>query len=163
MCAEISDPNNDLSDDANEYFIDQIDSIIEKNQYKLTNREFAESDYKNALELAFRFNQLYYRDKKIYIKFISKLLIPVLSNKSQAEMIWELKEKYNFGLNIIPKFLNKVTKLLGDNKIWIESLESCFLQDYDSSIELMEYYLANDNDKFENAAPKLWVYLWTNL
>ncbi len=156
MCAEISDPNNDLSDDANEYFIDQIDSIIEKNQYKLTNREFAESDYKNALELAFRFNQLYYRDKKIYIKFISKLLIPVLSNKSQAEMIWELKEKYNFGLNIIPKFLNKVTKLLGDNKIWIESLESCFLQDYDSSIELMEYYLANDNDKFENAAPKLW-------
>ena len=157
ICAEISDPNNDLSDDPKKYFLDQIDSIIEKNQNKLTIREFSERDYKNALELAFRFNQLYYSDKKKYIKYISKLLIIVLNNKSQSEMVWELKEKYNFGLNIVPKFLNKVTKLLGDNKIWIESLESCFLQDYDSSIELMEYYLANDNDKFENAVPKLWA------
>ncbi len=154
--AEIVDPDCNLGDPANEYFIEQIEDIIRKKQKILTGREFSGSDFQHAIELAFRFNDLKYSDKDEYLKFISGILIIVINNKKQAEYVWVSKEKLNVRLNIVPKLLNKVSRLIGDKKIWIESLESCFLQDYDSSIELMEYYHANDIVKFENAAIKLW-------
>jgi hypothetical protein len=155
-CAEIADPYCNLGDPANEYFIGEIENIILLNQNKRTIREFTDSDFQHAIELAFRFNDLKYRDENEYLKFISGVLIIIINNKKQAEYVWASKEKFNVRLNNVPKLLNKVTRLIGDKKIWIESLESCFLQDYDSSIELMEYYHANDNAKFENGAINLW-------
>ena len=154
--AEIVDPYCNLGDPANEYFLNLVDDIIRKSQKMLTNREFKNSDFQHAIELAFRFNDLKYSDKDEYLKFISWILISVIKNKKQAENVWSWKEKLKVRLNIVPKLLNKVTSLIGDKKIWLENLESCFLQDYDSSIELMEFYLANDRVKFENAAIKLW-------
>jgi hypothetical protein len=154
--AEIVDPYCNLGDPANEYFLELIEDIIRKSQKILTNRDFKNSDFQNAIELAFRFNDLKYSDKDEYLKFISGILIAVINNKKQAEHVWAWKEKLNVRLNIVPKLLNRVTSLIGDKKIWLESLESCFLQDYDSSVELMEYYLVNDKVKFENTAIKLW-------
>ncbi|MEI6141953.1 MAG: hypothetical protein WCP85_21960 [Mariniphaga sp.] len=156
-CAEINDPDNNLGDPANDYFLDILKDILSTNQKKLEARMFSTSDCRNSIELTFRFNALYYSDKKKYVKFISEIFIPTINNKTDASQVWSMKEEFNFPLNIVPKLLNKVTRLIGDKKIWIESLESSFLQDFDSSIELMEHYLATDPDKFENTASDLWI------
>ena len=155
--AEINDPGNNLGDPANDYFLGELKDIILKNQKELESRMFSESDCKNSIELTFRFNALYYIDKEEYTKFISDIFFLTIKNKTDASVVWSLKGEFNFPLNIVPKLLNKVTRLIGDKKIWIESLESSFLQDFDSSIELLDHYLANDPDKFEVVAPDLYI------
>ena len=155
--AEINDPDNNLGDPANEYFLDILTDILSKNQKNLETRMFSTSDCQNSIELTFRFNALYYSDKKKYAKFISEIFIPTINNKATASVVWILKGEFNFPLNIVPKLLNKVTRLIGDKKIWVESLEISFLQDFDSSIELLDHYLSTDPDKFENAAPDFWI------
>lgn len=155
-CAEIVDPYCNLGDPANEYFIERIENIILISKDIPTTRLFTDSDFQHAIELAFRFNNLKYSDKNEYLKFISGILITAVNDKKQAEYVWGANEKFKVRLNIVPKLLNKVTRLIGDKKIWVESLESCFLQDYDSSIELMEYYHTNDKVKFETGAINLW-------
>lgn len=155
-CAEINDPYSNLGDPANEFFIDETEKIIKGNQQNLANRTFNPIDCKNATELVFYFNNRYYEGENEYLQFISDILIAVVKDKSQAMIVWEAKQKFNVGLNAVPSLLNKVTKLIGDKKIWIESLESCFLQDFETSKELMDYYHSNDSNKFEKSAPGLY-------
>ena len=155
--AEINDPDNNLGDPANDYFLGELHDIMLKNQRELESRIFSDSDCQNSIELAFRFNAKYYSDNEEYTHFISGIFIPTINNKETASVVWSLKGEFNFPLNVVPKLLNKVTRLIGDKKIWIESLESSFLQDFDSSIELMDHYLANDPDKFEVMAPDFWI------
>ena len=151
-CAEINDPYSNLGDPANDFFIDETKKIIKGNQQNLANRTFNPIDYKNATALAFHFNNQYYKDENEYLQFISDILIEVVKDKTQAMIVWEAKQKFNVGLNAVPNLLNKVTKLIGDKKIWIESLESCFLQDFETSKELMDYYHSNESNKFEKSA-----------
>jgi len=162
-CAEINDPDNNLGDLANEYFIDELKKLVKESHESLAIRVFAEIDYQNALELAFRFDALYYGEEKDYLQFISGILISTVKNKALAQMVWTAKTKFNSRLNLVPEFLNKVTKLIGDKKIWVESMESCFLQDLNSSIDLMEHYYENRIDEFEKTAPRLWGAFSTNV
>ncbi|MDP3434182.1 MAG: hypothetical protein Q8T04_14625 [Bacteroidota bacterium] len=155
-CAEINDPYSNLGDPANDFFIEETKRISKENQQNLANRTFNKIDCKNATELAFSFNSQYYKDENEYLRFISDILIAVVKDKTQALIVWEAKQKFNAGLSAVPNLLNKVTKLIGDKKIWIESLESCFLQDFDTSIELMDYYYGQDRNKFEKSAPGLY-------
>lgn len=156
-CAKINDPYNNLGDPANEYFIDELKKLAKENEQSLITRMFTETDFQNTLELAFRIDELYYGNEKDYLEFISGILITTVKDKVLAHLVWTAKTKFNGRLNLVPEFLNKVTKLIGNKKIWIESLESCFMQEFNSSIELMEHYLVNDTDKFETAAPQLWI------
>jgi hypothetical protein len=155
-CAEINDPYCNLGDPANDYFISELNELVKENQKILIQRMFTDADYQNALELTFSIDKIHYNDEKTYLQFIIAILLAVVNDKKHANMVWLAKEKFNAHINIVPEFLNKVTKLIGDKKIWIESLESCFLQDFDTSIDLMEYYHENDNGKFEKVAPQLW-------
>ncbi len=162
-CAEINDPDCNLGDPANEYFVGELINLIKENQKSLAMRVFAEIDYQNALELAFRFDELHYGDEKDYLKFISGLLIATVKNKDLAQSIWAAKAKFNGRLNLVPEFLNKVTRLIGDKKIWVESMESCFLQNLESSMDIMEHYYENKIDEFEKAAPRLWETFRSNV
>ena len=150
--AEINDPNNDLSDSANDYFFSALSQTIKKNLHSLEGRPFAINDFENACNVFVSFNNLYFRDNDEFTETIAPIFVAVVQNKSQAEILWRASQNPGEELKLSPGLLNKITKLLGDTNLWVESLESCFLEDFDTSKELMDYYYDHSNEKFEKEA-----------
>ncbi len=150
--AEINDPNNDLSDSANDYFFSALSETIKQSVHSLEGRPFAIRDFENACNVFVSFNNLHFKDDDEFIDAIAPIFTTAIQNKSQAEILWKAKQKPGNDIQLPPGLLNKVTKLLGDTNLWIESLESCFLEDFDTSKELMDYYYDHNREKFEEEA-----------
>lgn len=150
--AEINDPNSDLSDSANDYFFSALKHTLKQNLHSLEGRPFAITDFENACNVFFSFNNLYFKDDNGFIESLAPIFTTAIQTKSQAEILWELSQRPDGELKLPAGLLNKVTKLLGDTSLWIESLESCFLEDFDTSKELMDHYYVHNNEKFEKEA-----------
>jgi len=150
--AEINDPECNLSESANDYFFSALSKTIKQNLHSLEGRPFAISDFENACNVFVSFNNLYFKDDHDFIDSIGPFFTEAIQSKSQAEILWEASHNLDGDSKLPAGLLNKVTKLLGDTNLWVESLESCFLEDFDTSKELMEYYHAHNNEKFEKEA-----------
>lgn len=150
--AEINDPNENLSDCPNDYFFSALSETIKKNLHSLEGRPFTINDFENACNVFVSFNNLYFKDNDEFTETIAPIFVAVVQNKSKAEILWKAKQQPGNDLQLTPGLLNKVTKLLGDTNLWIESLESCFLEEFDTSKELMDYYFEKNREKFEKEA-----------
>lgn len=153
--AEINDPECNLSESANDYFFSALSKTIKQNLHSLEGRPFAISDFENACNVFVSFNNLYFKDDHDFIDSIGPFFTEAIQSKSQAEILWEASHNLDGDSKLPAGLLNKVTKLLGDTNLWIESLESCFLEDFDTSKELMDHYYENSREKFEKEAVKL--------
>jgi hypothetical protein len=54
-----------------------------------------------------------------------------------------------------PWLMEHITSQLNDKSLWLEKMESCFLQEYSTSEKLMDYYYRNDKQQFDAKAPLL--------
>lgn len=150
--ADINDPGCNLGDGANDYFFAALSKTIKHKLQSLEERPFVISDFENACNLFVSFNNLYFKDDNGFIDSIGPILTTALQSKSQAEILWEVGKSLGGDSKLPPALLNKVTKLLGDTDLWVVSLESCFLKDFDTSKELMDYYYESNKEKFEKEA-----------
>lgn len=155
LTSEINDPDNNLGDPPNEFFISMIRELIVKNIPAFNKRVFLARDYQNSFDLIFAFNQKHYQGEHEFLRVISDFLIQVIGDNQAASMAWTAIKQYDTQMKRVPKLLSHITSLLGDKGLWIESLESTFLADYDTSIELLDYYHQTDNNRFEEKAPLL--------
>lgn len=153
---EINDPYSNLSESPEDFFIAEANNLIKKISDKFANRKFLNNDYQNTFELAFRFYNEYYGEEKELLKGLATIFIPLLINNEIAGYLWQKKEEHDINLSYVPKLVNKVTSLIGNSDLWLKSMEDCFLNDYKTSIKLMDYYFENDKSKFEEQAPQLY-------
>ena len=155
LIAEINDPYNNLGDPSNDYFISAINEILNSKSQAFKERIFLAKEFKNSFDLIFSFNQKHYQETHEFLKAISNFLIQVIKNTEIAQMAWISIQQYEPRIKMVPKLLSHITYLLGDKDLWLESLESTFLADYDTSIQLLDYYYQNDKYRFEEKAPQL--------
>jgi hypothetical protein len=152
--AEINDPNYDLGDDANDYFFSALSQTIKENLHSLEGRPFAIGDFKNACNLFVSFNNLYFKDANEFVDSVAPVFLAAIQSKNQAEILWEAGKSLGGDSYLPPGLLNKVTKLLGDTSLWVDSLESCFLEDFNASKDLLDHYYENNKEKFEEETIK---------
>jgi hypothetical protein len=153
--ANIHDPDNHLGDPPNEYFILEVGSILLNNQGGLTYRRFTKQDLKNSVDLLFRFNNAFYRGKSIFLEAVSEFLCLVIRGDANARIAWNTIENLHVGLKQVPGLMEHITSQLNDQSLWLEKMESCFLQEYSTSEKLMDYYYRNDKEQFNAKAPLL--------
>jgi len=150
--AEIHDPHENLSADPNEFFVDALTEIIEDNSDLISIRRYTKQDFQAGFDVLFTFNQKYYNLKTNYSKALAILIIHMIQTKEIAEMFWNEKNKYRTDFSHSPKFLNKVVSLLENPEVWLTTLEQCFLSDFETSKELLDYYYQNNCAIFEEKA-----------
>ncbi|MBI9066990.1 MAG: hypothetical protein JEZ09_06835 [Salinivirgaceae bacterium] len=146
--AEINDPYCNLSDPANEYFIDEAIEVIKKHSDEILRKNYHLSDYESSLELIFAFNSLHYASLPLLLESVSVLLYSIIRNQEHAEYVWMLKGKYNTKLQLVPKLNEHICSLLNNRELWINELELCFLEEYNTSLKLMDYYFKHDIKTF---------------
>ncbi len=152
LTADINDPDYNLGDPPSDYFISETNTLLEGNQSELTIRKFKDTDFQQSIDLIFAFNNKNYDADVHFLEAILKFLFSIINTEQKARWAWDIMQKYNVRVKQFPKLLNHVTSLLNNEKLWIESLESCFLNDYETSIKLMDYYYQNDLQLFEDKA-----------
>lgn len=146
--AEINDPYCNLSDPANEYFIDEAIEVVKKHSDEILRKNYHLSDHESSLELIFAFNSLHYASQPLFLKSVSVLLYSIIRNQEHAEYVWMLKGKYNTKLQLLPKLNEHICTLLNNKELWLNELESCFLEEYNTSVKLMDYYFKHDIKTF---------------
>lgn len=153
--SKIHDPDNHLGDPPNEYFILETGSILLNNQGGLTHRRFTKQDVENCVDLLFRFNNAFYRRTSIFLEAVSEFLFLVIRNEANARIAWNAIENLQVGLKKVPGLMEHITSQLNNKSLWLEKMESCFLQEYSTSEKLMDYYYLNDKEQFNAKAPLL--------
>lgn len=150
--ANINDPDYNLGDPPSDYFIGETNTLLEDNQSDFNIRKFKDVDFQQSIDLIFAINNKNDDSDAQFLKAILKFLLSIINTEQKARWAWEIIQKYDARLKQVPKLLNHITSLLNDEKLWIESLESCFLNDYETSIKLMDYYYQNNLQLFEDKA-----------
>ncbi|MHC1774725.1 MAG: hypothetical protein AB9834_04855 [Lentimicrobium sp.] len=149
--SNISDPNNNLGDPANDYFIDATNTVVKNNLAEYHRRKFLAEDYAYGFELMLLTNQ-WYPDKDDFMKAMAPFLINTINDRETASIIWSLLNAYGIGLKKIPGLLNHITSKLGNKELWLKMMEETFLDDYKNSILLMDYYYQHNRTTFEEKA-----------
>lgn len=155
LAADINDPYDYLSDPSGDFFTYTIDNLLVENIPVFGKRVFLAEEYQNSFDLVFSFNQKHYQGDNRFLRAICNFLMPLIGNREIAQLAWKAIQQYNAELKWHPKLLSHITSLLGDKDLWVESLESVFLADYDTSIQLLDYYYQNDLERFEEKALQL--------
>ena len=150
--ADIKDPNGDLYETANEYFIDGIDVLICDRLNANNERTFVDDDYNNCFNLIFAFNQKHYKNQNDFLKAISCFMIRIITNTKTAKMAWNIIKMYDTPIKLVPKLLSHISSLLDNKSLWLENHEAIFLTDFDASIKLLDYYYQEDKEAFEKKA-----------
>lgn len=145
--AEIYDPHDNLSDDPNDYFFDKVVTLLRKDKTRLASRKFLPDDFSNALDLFFQYLQRENCEGELFPSF-ADFFIPVIQNKEQAQVFWHKANHYHNSLSEYPTLINHVISLLGDKQLWVKTMEGIFLQDYESSEDLMNYYFESNPEMF---------------
>ncbi len=148
--ATIHDPYDNLGDPS-DYFLDKIDMFLKEQTEKLGERVFLSFDLENGLELIMRFHQNEHCGELI-MRILKNMLIAVIHNKEFADIAWKTCQKYEVNLKKYPDLLNQMTGIMGDKKMWVESMESVFLRDYTTSESLMEHYYHENKEVFHEKA-----------
>lgn len=150
--ANINDPYNNLDDPPNHFFISMIHSIISKNKDEFQQRKFTTQDYAEGFEIILLTNQCHYREESSFITAMTPFLMLTIQNQENASLAWRLINEYNVNLMKVPKLLNHITSKLGNEQLWVESMEEIFPEEYETSILLMDYYYQHNRDLFEEKA-----------
>lgn len=152
LCSEINDPYNNLCDPPSEFFVSEMNDVIKKNLPDFTERVFLADDYQNCFDLIFAFNQKHYKTQYEFLRAVSVFLHHLINDKTTATMAWHAITQYQTPIKMLPQLLSQITFFLDDQDLWLKSLESVFLSDYTTSVELLDYYYKNDIDAFEDKA-----------
>ncbi|MEI7595758.1 MAG: hypothetical protein WCK02_08435 [Bacteroidota bacterium] len=160
--AEIEDDEYNLGDPANEYFFSATKYAIEESLVELKNRPFSNDDFTAFFDTIFNINSKYFNDSNEFLKYISKLINEIIVSNETAKIAWEYNQKYGNPIQSIPLLINKIMNMLGDKKKWAESLQSCFLSDYDSSRDLLNYYYNENIDAFEKNIDAFYLHFKNN-
>ncbi len=154
--AEIYDPYSNLSDYSNDYFFEKVSITIREEKYKLLSRKFLPDDYKTAVGLLFKFQEEKEQKEEnpeyLFLTMIADFLIAVINKKENAQVFWQLANEFRVDLKEFPGLLNHVVGLLDNKKLWVQIMESIFLQDYQTSEDLMAYYFKSQKEIFQKKA-----------
>ncbi|MBW6480746.1 MAG: hypothetical protein K0B37_15055 [Bacteroidales bacterium] len=154
--AEIYDPYNNISDYPNDYFFEKVRNNLMEEKDKLLSRNFLPDDYKTAFGLLFKFReekeQKEENPEDLFMTMIADLLIAVINNKENAQVFWQLANEFRIDLKEFPRLLNHVVGLMDNKKLWVQIMESIFLQDYQTSEDLMAYYFKSQKEIFQEKA-----------
>jgi hypothetical protein len=150
--ADINDPSNNLGDPANDYFIDALHTIVTHNLIEFQRRKFLAEDYAYGFDIILIISHDQQEEDDGFIRAMTPFLISAVNNRETASILWSLISAYKINLQKVPKLLNHVTAKLENEKLWLQNMEATFLEDYETSQLLMDYYYKHNQAMFEEKA-----------
>lgn len=156
MQAEINDPNCNVGDSANDYFIELLTKDRDANiEDDFKTPEFNSEELRALFEILFQFAK---STQPEVIDFVAKFLVSLIRTGEDASAIIYLMEQHELPKNISPFLSDHLIFKTGNIEEWLKMSEEIFPDNFDLAIKLLDYYREHLPQKFEEKALVAYVY-----
>ena len=148
--ADINDPYSNVSDSANDFFLDLLQQDLKTIVEKHISRQTFSND--EASGLCCSIIHFAKDHNKEFIKHLTPLFFSLVQSPDMAVCMLDLLLALSISFTDIPELSDYIITKAGNEKLWLEMAEKIFPDDYALAVKLLDYYYNNKPDDFEKKA-----------